>query len=186
MPAAPAWAGDDPRVVDVTDVLSGAVAPTGEVLVVDDLGGPHASSTAELLAGRGCRVEVVTGALVAAQALGPTLDRELWHRRAAAAGITQTVERVPLAVAARADGRREVTLLHHLTGTTGTRMVDWVVTATHPVPVAGPAVEEGVPVHRIGDCLAPGGIGLALASAERAVGLALGGTPGAAVRTAAW
>ena len=169
VPSAPAWAGDDERVVDVADVLAARAAPTGDVLVVDDLGGPHASSTAELLAARGCRVEVVTGALVAAQELGPTLDRELWHCRAAAAGITQTVERVPLAVAARPDGRRQVTLLHHLTDTVETRVVDWVVTATHPTPREGPAVPDGVPVHRVGDCLAPGGVAAAVASAERAV-----------------
>ncbi len=60
---------------DVADVLAGVVAPSGRVLVVDELGGPHATSTAELLAARGCAVEVVTGALVAAQRLGPTLDR---------------------------------------------------------------------------------------------------------------
>ncbi|SDF86267.1 oxidoreductase [Klenkia brasiliensis] len=164
-PARPAWAGDAERVADVADVLAGAAAPSGRVLVVDELGGPHATSTAELLAARGCAVEVVTGALVAAQRLGPTLDRGPWHRRAAAAGIVQTVERVPLAVR---DG--VVTLLHHLTGDVEERVVDWVVAATHPDPVPGPAAPTGVEVHRVGDCLAPAGLAVAVATAERVVG----------------
>ncbi|MEI4273699.1 FAD-dependent oxidoreductase [Klenkia sp. LSe6-5] len=164
VPARPAWAGDVDRVADVADVLTGTAAPTGRVLVVDELGGPHATSTAELLAGRGCAVEVVTGALVAAQRLGPTLDRGLWHRRAAAAGMVQTVERVPLGVR---DG--VVTLLHHLTGDVEERVVDWVVTATPPEPVPGPAVPAGVAVHRVGDCLAPAGLAVAVATAERVV-----------------
>ena len=169
VPRRPGWAGDDQRVVDVLDVLTGTAVPRGEVLVVDELGGPHATSTAELLAAHGCTVEVVTGALVAAQRLGPTLDRELWHRRAAAAGIAQTVERVPLAVAARPDGRREVALLHHLTDTVERRVVDWVVVATHPSALAGPVVPPGVPVHRVGDRRAPGDVAAALAAADRVV-----------------
>ncbi|SDN80768.1 Pyridine nucleotide-disulphide oxidoreductase [Klenkia soli] len=169
VPARPAWAGDDPRVVPAADVLAGRAHPAGAVLVVDELGGPHASSTAELLAARGCAVEVVTGALVAAQALGPTLDRELWHRRAAAAGIAQTVERVPLSATTGDDGRRTVTLLHHLTGAVETRVVDWVVTAAHPTPVEAPAAPPGIPVHRVGDCLAPAGVPGAVASAHRVV-----------------
>jgi len=171
-PARPAWAGDDGRVVDVVPVLTGAVTPAGSVLVVDELGGPHATSTAELLAAGGCRVEVVTGAFVAAQDLGPTLDRELWHRRAATAGIAQTVERVVLGVHRRDDGRRSVRLLHHPTGAEEVRVVDWVVTAAPPTPADElwqELVDGGLEVHRIGDCLAPRGATAAVVEAERVV-----------------
>ncbi len=74
------------------------------------------------------------------------------------------MERVPLAVR---DG--VVTLLHHLTGDVEERVVDWVVAATPPAPVPGPAVPAGVEVHRVGDCLAPAGHAVAVATAERVV-----------------
>ena len=169
-PARPGWAAGDARVVDVRDVLDRSVTPAGAVLVVDELGGPHAPSTAEWLAGLGCAVEVVTGALVAAQDLGPTLDRERWHGRAAVAGVRQSVERVVLGVTGLPDGRREVRLLHHLTGAQETRVVDWVVAATHPTPddeLWSELADRGMPVHRVGDCLAPRTAAAAVVEAHR-------------------
>lgn len=157
-PARPDWAGADERVVDVVEVLAGAARPAGDVLLVDEVGGQHAPSVAEQLAAHGCSVEVVTSALVVAQDVGPTLDRELWHRRAAATGITSTVERVVLGAQARADGRRTVRLLDHLTGREETRVVDWVVTALPPTAddaLARDLADSGLEVHRVGDCLAP-------------------------------
>ncbi|MCH1866228.1 FAD-dependent oxidoreductase [Nocardioides sp. CFH 31398] len=47
-------------VLDTWDVLSGDRHPTGTVLVYDDHGGEAALGTVELLAGRGCDVELVT------------------------------------------------------------------------------------------------------------------------------
>jgi hypothetical protein len=76
---------------------------------------------------------------------------------------------VPLSVAARPDGRCEVTLLHHLTDAAEQRVVDWVVVATQPAALTGPVVPAGVPVHRVGDCLAPGDVAAAVAAADRAV-----------------
>ena len=61
-PARPAWAADLARVVDVRDVLTGRVTPSGTVLVYDELGFHQATSTAELLAARGCAVEIATPA----------------------------------------------------------------------------------------------------------------------------
>ncbi len=91
-PVRPHWSG--PGVVAVHDVLSGAAAPTGRVLVVDEVGFHQATSVAELLAGRGCAVEIVTPALVVGQDLGLTLDREGFRRRAYAACIVSTTDRV--------------------------------------------------------------------------------------------
>ncbi|MGY1590700.1 mycofactocin system FadH/OYE family oxidoreductase 2 [Geodermatophilus sp. SYSU D00708] len=152
-PARPAWAGDSARVVDVRDVLTGAASPTGHVLVVDDLGAAAGPSVAELLAGRGCAVEVVTAAMVVGQDLGLTLDRPRWQRRAAELGIRQSTDLLVQAVEGRA-----VRALHHPTGAVQERAVDWVVVATH-----ARADDElwralrgsGLEVHRAGDCLAP-------------------------------
>ncbi|SNS84289.1 2,4-dienoyl-CoA reductase (NADPH2) [Geodermatophilus pulveris] len=169
-PARPAWAGGSGLVVDVREVLAGAVAPDGDVLVVDDLGTAAATSVAELLAGRGCTVEVVTAALVVGQDLGLTLDRPAWERRAVALGIRRTTERLVTAV----DGRT-VRLLHHPTGATEERTVDRVVAVTPPR--ADDALwaalrDSGLEVHRVGDCLAPRRAGDATRDGDRA-GLAV-------------
>ncbi|SDO00642.1 mycofactocin system FadH/OYE family oxidoreductase 2 [Geodermatophilus sp. DSM 45219] len=164
-PVRPEWAGTSARVVDVRDVLTGAAQPTGAVLVVDDLGAAAATSVAELLAGRGCTVEVVTAAMVVGQDLGLTLDRPGWERRAAALDIRRTTERLVTAV----DGRT-VRLLHHPTGAVEERTVDRIV-------VAAPARaddelwtalrDSGLEVHRVGDCLAPRRAGAATLDGDR-------------------
>ena len=169
-PVRPGWAGDSGRVVDVRDVLTGAVDPAGDVLVVDDLGTAAATSVAELLAGRGCTVEVVTAAMVVGQDLGLTLDRPGWERRAAAASILRTTERLVTAV----DGRT-VRLLHHPTGAVEERTVDRVVVATAPRAddeLWTALRDSSLEVHRVGDCLAPRRAGAATLDGDR-LGLAL-------------
>jgi 2,4-dienoyl-CoA reductase (NADPH2) len=169
-PVRPEWAGGGDRVVDVRDVLTGAAEPVGDVLVVDDLGATAATSVAELLATRGCTVELVTAAMVAGQDLGLTLDRPGWERRAADLRIRRTTERLVTAV----DGRT-VRLLHHPTGAVEERDVDWLVVAAPPraddelwTALRG----SGLEVHRVGDCLAPRGAGAATLDGDR-VGLAV-------------
>lgn len=157
-PALPDWGGGLERVVDVTDVLAGRVAPTGRVLVVDAGRGHAATSTAELLARRGAAVTTVTSALVAAGDLAPTLDRERWRRRAADLGIVERTDRVVLT--ARAGLVLDV--LHHLTGEVTPWQADWVVHAGPPVPVVPDLDTAGVPVVRVGDCVAPRGIDAAV------------------------
>ncbi|HEY2814006.1 MAG TPA: mycofactocin system FadH/OYE family oxidoreductase 2 [Acidimicrobiales bacterium] len=156
-PARPYWAPSDATtVVDVRDVLEGRAHPEGVVVVVDELGFHHATSVAELLADRGCAVQVVTPGMIVGQDLGVTLDLEHWNVRAAAKGIEQRTDLVPMAWAPGA-----LTLLHHPTGTNVEVPCDWVVLAVPPLPLehlyyelramAGPKLE----VHRIGDCVAP-------------------------------
>ena len=53
------------------------------MVVVDELGFHQATSVAELLADRGCQVEIVTNGMVVGQDLGITLDLETWNVRAA-------------------------------------------------------------------------------------------------------
>jgi 2,4-dienoyl-CoA reductase (NADPH2) len=156
-PSRPWWAGDLSRVVDVRDVLEGRADPHGRVVVVDELGFHQATSVAELLADRGCAVEIVTNAMVVAQDLGVTLDLETWNVKAHAKGIGQSVDLVPMGVRPEGDGV-VLSLQHHPTGTDHERACDWVVCAVHQQPDDDlwRALRDGpVPVHRIGDCLAP-------------------------------
>ena len=159
-PERPWWAADAPHdgpgVADVRDVLEGGAEPEGRVLVVDELGFHQATSVAELLADRGCTVEITTPGMVVGQDLGITLDLEGFNIRAAAKQIAQTTDRVVMGLGA--DGVR---LLHHPTGAEEVRDVDWVVLAVPPAPSTSLYAElkatapASVEIHRIGDCLAP-------------------------------
>ena len=172
-PEMPWWAsaapsGSGPALADVRHVLEGTAHPSGSVLVVDELGFHQATSVAELLAGRGCGVEIVTPAMVVGQDLGITLDLEGFTMRANAKGIVRSTDRV---VMGTRDGG--VVLLHHPTGTEEVRAVDWVVLAVPPAPeddlyFALLEADLGVPVHRVGDCLAPRRAHAAVIEGERA------------------
>jgi len=157
-PARPWWAGGHDRVVDVRDVLEGRANPSGQVVVVDELGFHQATSVAELLADRGCDVEIVTPGMVVGQDLGITLDLETWNVKAHERGIRQSTDLVPMGAAATDDGRVTLTLQHHPTGTDQTRTADWVVCAVHQQPeneLWHALRGAPFPVHRVGDCLAP-------------------------------
>jgi 2,4-dienoyl-CoA reductase (NADPH2) len=156
-PERPYWMSDEPgapRVAHVREVLDGTAVPGGHVVVVDELGFHHATSVAELLADRGCAVEVVTPGMVVGQDLGITLDMENWNVRAAAKGIRQATDLVVTGVSPEG-----LALLHHPTGRQELRRCDWVVLATPQR--ADDALyrelrdEPGLKVHRIGDCVAP-------------------------------
>ncbi|MDO8362127.1 MAG: FAD-dependent oxidoreductase, partial [Actinomycetota bacterium] len=171
-PSRPWWvAGDvgtpgNGNVADVREVLDGTAHATGDVVVVDEIGFHHATSVAELLAGRGCRVEIVTPGMVVGQDLGITLDMENWWMRAHAKGIVQSTDLVPMGYA---DG--ELTLLHHPTGANQTRRPDWVVLAVPPTPVEWlyrDLKAAGVSVQRVGDCVAPRRAHAAVVDGERA------------------
>ncbi|MEK7291965.1 MAG: FAD-dependent oxidoreductase, partial [Actinomycetota bacterium] len=141
------------QVCDVREVLDGTATPRGDIIVVDEIGFHHATSVAELLADRGCNVEIITSAMVVGQDLGLTLDMENWWMRASAKHIVQSTDLVPMAM-----NGRELTLLHHPTGTNHTRTVDWVVLAVPGQPVEWlyhQLKSRGFKVSRVGDCVAP-------------------------------
>ena len=150
----PWWVGADAsNVADVTEVLDGTCHPTGSVIVVDEIGFHHGTSVAEVLADRGCAVEMVTNGMVVGQDLGITLDMEQWWMRATAKAITQSTDLVPMGF----DGTT-LSLLHHPTGVTQVRTPDWVVLAVPMVPADGLYHElraAGRAVSRAGDCVAP-------------------------------
>jgi 2,4-dienoyl-CoA reductase (NADPH2) len=166
-PARPYWAPPEAaRVVDVVDVLEGRAEPKDRVIVVDELGFHQATSVAELLADRGCSVAVVTPGMVVGQDLGVTLDLEHWNVRAAAKGIEQRTDLVPMAWSPGV-----LTVLHHPTGHNIELACDWVVLAVPPRPVEWLYFElhatAGVEVHRIGDCVAPRRAHAAVVEGER-------------------
>jgi len=171
-PQRPWWApADAPNVCDVRDVLTGAAEPHGDVVVVDEIGFHHATSVAELLADRGCTVEIVTPGMVVGQDLGITLDMENWWMRASAKGIVQSTDLVPMGITGN-----ELTLLHHPTGTNQTRRFDWVVLAVPGNPVEWlyhDLKAAGASVERAGDCVAPRRAHAAVVDGERA-GAAVG------------
>jgi mycofactocin system FadH/OYE family oxidoreductase 2 len=168
--ARPWWAppADQPegaRVVDVRAVLDGTAMPEGSVVVIDEIGFHHATSVAELLADRGCTVEVVTNGMVVGQDLGITLDMEMWWMRAGEKGIVPSTDLVPMGMA---DG--VLTLLHHPTGQNFTRTPDWVVLAVPASPVEWlyrDLKAAGVAVERVGDCVAPRRAHAAVIDGER-------------------
>jgi 2,4-dienoyl-CoA reductase (NADPH2) len=167
----PWWVPDDAeRVVDVRAVLDGTAIPTGDVVVIDELGFHHATSVAELLADRGCTVEIVTNGMVVGQDLGVTLDMENWWMRAGAKGIAQSTDLVAMGMGEPAP-RRTINLLHHPTGITVTRNPDWVVLAVPAGPVEWLYHElaaSGISVERIGDCVAPRRAHAAVIEGDRA------------------
>jgi len=166
-PTRPWWVdGEAEQVADVRAVLDGTAEPYGSVVVIDEIGFHHATSVAELLADRGCQVEVVTPGMVVGQDLGITLDMENWWMRAHAKGIVQSTDLVPMGLAGG-----ELTLLHHPTGANQTRRPDWVVLAVPPNPVEWlyhDLVAAGVSVQRVGDCVAPRRAHAAVVDGERA------------------
>jgi len=164
----PYWApADAGQVVDVRQVLDGSAAPSGRVLVIDEIGFHHATSVAELLADRGANVEVVTPGMVVGQDLGITLDMENWCVRAAAKGIEQTTDCLVTSVTPGS-----VTLMHHPTGQSTQVDADWVVCAVPAAPAEQlylDLVASGHPrVHRAGDCVAPRRAHAAVIEGQRA------------------
>lgn len=159
-PQPPGWAVGAPRVVDVRDVLTGRADPRGEVVVFDELGFHQATSVAELLADRGCRVRVITPGMVVGQDLGVTLDLETFMIRAHAKDIRLETDRVVLSAASVDPDVVELQVLTHTTGEMSVLRADWVVCAVHQEPEDGlwRALRDAptpVEVHRIGDCLTP-------------------------------
>ena len=161
VPARPYWApGDAANIVDVMAILTGeATPPAGaKVVIVDELGFHQATSIAEVLADRGCDVEILTPGMVVGQDLGITLDMENFCIRAAAKKITLTPDSVVMGWNGSAQGMGKLSVLHHVSGSMNELTADWVVLAVPGSPADALYRElhtAGVNVHRIGDALTP-------------------------------
>src|SRR5260221_5839995 len=85
---------DLPHVATVWQVIQGEKTPqpVSYAMVYDQIGFHQATRTAELLAEKGCKVEIVTPQFYVGGDLGVTLDIELWYRRALAKGMQLTAD----------------------------------------------------------------------------------------------
>ncbi|MFK8250357.1 oxidoreductase [Ancylobacter terrae] len=119
--------------VTTWDVLTGAVEPTGSVLVFDEIGGHNAASTAEVLAKKGCLVELATHDVQIAQEVGTTNKpihlRELYKHGVVLSPNLELIEIYP-------EGNRLVAALRNtMTDAEEERVVDRVVVDCGTLPV---------------------------------------------------
>ena len=169
-PALPPIAGADlPFVATTWQVLQGekSASPGEYVLLYDTIGFHQATSVAELLAGRGCHVEVVTGQFYVGGDLGITLDLELWYRRALALGIKMTANHFLASL-----GPHSATIINNYTGQA--RSLEQIALAVMATPQTANDdlymqlqgnVKE---LYRAGDCMAPRRVEHAILDGERA------------------
>lgn len=131
----PGHARGHEHVVSTWDVLTGKVEPTGTVLLYDEIGGHNAASTAEVLAKKGCLVEVVTHDLMVAEEVGTTNQpihlRELYKLGVVMTPNMELIEIYP-------EGNRLIAALRNtMTDAEEERVVDRVVVDYGTLPVEG-------------------------------------------------
>jgi len=170
LPLLPQVPGADlPHVATVWQILQGEKggSPGDYVLVYDLMGFHQATGTAELLAEKGCTVEVVTPQFYVGGDLSITLDIELWYRRALAKGILLTPNHFLAGL-----GPNNATIMNNYTGQT--RHLEGLALAVMATPQsANDALYQQLlgkvqQLYRIGDCLAPRRVEHAILDGERA------------------
>ena len=165
----PVPGADLPHVATVWQVLQGekTAGPGENVLVFDQIGFHQATSTAELLAERGCNVEVVTGQFYVGGDLGITLDIELWYRRVLAKGVRLTANHFLAGL-----GPNSATIINNYTGQP--RQLENLALAVMATPQAANdslyfSLQGKVKhLYRVGDCIAPRRVEHAILDGERA------------------
>jgi mycofactocin system FadH/OYE family oxidoreductase 2 len=169
-PALPPMAGAElPFVATTWQVLQGekSASPGDYVLLYDTIGFHQATSVAELLAERGCQVEVVTGQFYVGGDLGITLDLELWYRRALAKGIKLTANHFLASL-----GPHSATIINNYTGQV--RRIEQIALAVMATPQTAnddlymQLQGKGKELYRVGDCVAPRRVEHAILDGERA------------------
>ncbi|MBL7213033.1 MAG: FAD-dependent oxidoreductase [Desulfobacteraceae bacterium] len=158
-----------PFVLNVEEVLEGRF-PVGEkVIFVDENGGHHATATVELLADQGKQVDMVTSELFIGMDLAPINDLYLTRQRLLQKGVTFRTDLVVDAI-------------------------DGAGVAAHDIFTNEPVILEGYDtivldmgnesidrlyrelkgrvngLYRVGDCVAPRGIGMAILEGNRVGG----------------
>lgn len=160
---------DLPHVATVWQVIQGEkMAQPGEYAVVyDQIGFHQATSTAELLAEKGCRVEIVTPQFFVGGDLSITLDIELWYRRALAKGMHLMANYFLAGL-----GPNSATIINNYTGQP--RQLENVALAVMVSPqVANDTLYHQLQgkvkhLYRVGDCVAPRRVEHAILDGERA------------------
>ncbi len=170
LPQLPPIPGADlPHVATVSQVLQGElpVSPGDNILIFDQMGFHQATATAELLAEKGCNVEIVTPQFYVGGDLSITLDIELWYRRALAKGIKMTPNHFLASLSPNG-----AMIMNNYTGQP--RQIEGISLAVLATPHSTndtlyTALVGKVPqLHRIGDCLAPRRVENAILDGERA------------------
>ena len=170
LPLLPQVSGADlPHVATVWQILQGEkqAKPGDNVFVFDQMGFHQATSTAELLAEKGCNVEIVTPQFYVGGDLSITLDIELWYRRALAKGIRLTPNHFLAALSPNS-----ATIMNNYTGQL--RQIEDIVLAVMATPQSAndalyhQLVGKVQQLYRIGDCLAPRRVEQAILDGERA------------------
>src|SRR6266700_1538928 len=168
-PLLPSIPGADlPHVATVWQVIRGEkMAQPGEyVIVYDQIGFHQATGTAELLAEKGCKVEVVTPQFYVGGDLGITLDLELWYRRALAKGMHLTADYFLADL-----GPNSATIINNYTGQP--RQLEHVSLAVMATPQAPNDTlyhqlqGKVKQLYRVGDCIAPRRVENAILDGER-------------------
>lgn len=165
----PVPGADLPHVATVWQVLQGekSATPGTYVLVYDTIGFHQATSVAELLADRGCQVELVTPQFYVGGDLSVTLDIELWYRRMLAKGVRMTPNHFLLNL-----GPDNATIMNNYTGQA--RQIEGVALAVMAIPqIAEDKLYQKLKgrvkeLHRVGDCIAPRRVEHAILDGERA------------------
>jgi mycofactocin system FadH/OYE family oxidoreductase 2 len=169
LPTLPPVPGADlPHVATVWQVLQGekTAQPGERVMVFDQVGFHQATGTAELLAEKGCQVEVVTPQFYVGGDLGITLDMELWYRRALARGMELTPNYFLAGL-----GPNSATIINNYTGQA--RQIENLALAVLVVPqVANETLYHQLQgkvkqLYRVGDCLTPRRVEHAILDGER-------------------
>ncbi len=170
LPMLPPIPGADlPHVATVWQVLTGekSTQPGENALIYDQIGFHQATSVAELLAEKGCNVEVVTGQFYVGGDLGITLDLELWYRRMLAKNVKLTPNYFLLSLEPNS-----ATIMNNYTGQT--RQLEPLTLAVMATPqVANDSLYHQLQgkvkqLHRVGDCIAPRRVEHAILDGERA------------------
>lgn len=145
---------DQPHVLTFYEVLAGREVAGDTVLILDDIGFHQATGTAEYLSYLNKKVYILTAGLYVAPDLMPTMDLQLWYRRALDLGIEMLTNSI-----VRSIGEKSVTIFNHYSGQERVlEDVSAVVLVGHPKPreelyhlIKGKVPE----IYRIGDSLAP-------------------------------
>ena len=146
-----------PQVVNTQQVLTGEVEAGQNVLLLDWNNHHQGSGTAELLAGQGKKVHVLTSSLAQGLALSPLQDFILSRQRLAAKGVTCT----PNVYVMEINGTTVKGANNYSNEMFELEGYDTVVTAAGNV--ANDALYfqlkeqlgQGIELYRIGDCVAP-------------------------------
>ncbi len=120
-------------VLDTWDVMDGSARPRGDVLVYDDNGAEPAHDAAEMLAGGGARVELVTPERVLAPGVG-SMNSPAYLRAYAEHGVLVTLAYRLRGVRRAPDGRLTARLWSEYADSETERVVDAVVVEQGTLP----------------------------------------------------